>query len=89
MSQRIGACSLCGGDVIGFVGSWMSINPPPPARCSGCGALPASDVIPMSHPAPRPIATPTVTSSAGLTSLAQLPRFVLTVTNSSAGRRST
>jgi len=50
MNQRIGSCSLCGGDVISFVGSWMSISPPPPARCSGCGATSASDVIPMVRP---------------------------------------
>jgi len=47
MEQRIGSCSLCGGDVLGFVGVWMATVPPPPPRCSGCGARPAADVIQM------------------------------------------
>lgn len=47
MEQRIGKCSLCGGDVVGYVGVWMSVSPPPPPRCTSCGAGLASDVIPM------------------------------------------
>jgi len=44
---RIGSCSLCGGDVVGWVGAWFSTNPPPPAKCSNCGAGRAADVIHM------------------------------------------
>lgn len=47
MEQRLGSCSLCGGDVMGHVGAWMSINPPPPPTCSNCGAKTISDVIKM------------------------------------------
>ena len=39
MNERIGTCSLCGGDVVGFRGIWMSITPPPPDRCTRCGAV--------------------------------------------------
>lgn len=45
--QRVGTCSLCGGDVVGVRGAWMSILPPPPDRCSSCGAVRADDVIEM------------------------------------------
>lgn len=50
--QRVGSCSICGGDVVGYRGIWMCINPPPPDKCSGCGAVAAGDVIKMS-PAPQ------------------------------------
>lgn len=50
MDQRIGACSLCGGDVVGFRGAWMATVPPPPDRCTSCGARRAEDVIPMTRP---------------------------------------
>jgi len=50
MEQRIGSCSLCGGDVRGFVGVWMGVTPPLPPRCTGCGARPAGDVIEMRKP---------------------------------------
>lgn len=49
--QRVGTCSICGGTVEGYRGVWMSINPPPPDKCSQCGAVAQSDVIKM-HPAP-------------------------------------
>ena len=54
MQTRIGTCSLCGGDVMGYTGAWWSTLPPPP-ECASCGAVPAwaSDVIPM-VPRPRP-----------------------------------
>ena len=51
---RVGSCSLCGGDVMAHVGPWWSINPPPPAKCSGCGAVSASDVVPMIR-LPQPV----------------------------------
>lgn len=49
MNQRIGTCSLCGGDVMGWRGAWFSVNPPPPPKCANCGAVPkvSSDVIEM------------------------------------------
>lgn len=50
--QRVGTCSLCGGDVIGIRGGWWSVSPAPSDRCTGCGAVAKSDVIEM-HPAPR------------------------------------
>lgn len=48
--QRVGTCSLCGGDVYGHRGAWMSVMPPPPDRCSSCGAVSRYDVIPMFKP---------------------------------------
>lgn len=50
MNNRVGTCSLCGGDVVGFRGIWMSVCPPPPDKCTSCGAVAASDVIPMFRP---------------------------------------
>lgn len=50
MEQRVGTCSLCGGPVFGYRGVWGSIDPPPPDRCWSCGAVSASDVIPMVRP---------------------------------------
>lgn len=47
MEQRIGSCSLCGGDVMGWVGAWASVQPPPSPHCVGCGAKIRSDVIQM------------------------------------------
>lgn len=48
-NQRIGECSICGGDVIGWVGAYWSTVPPPPPRCVNCGAVSAAhdSVIPM------------------------------------------
>lgn len=53
--QRIGECSICGGDVVYFVGVWMSIIPPPPPHCTSCGAVSAAHdpVIPMRPCGPR------------------------------------
>src|SRR5688572_2259203 len=31
--QRIGTCSICGGDVVGHVGPFLSTVPPPPPKC--------------------------------------------------------
>jgi len=50
MTQRVGSCSLCGGDVMGFRGTWMAVVPPPPDRCSSCGATRGDDVIEMRRP---------------------------------------
>lgn len=49
MMQRIGACSICGGDVMAWTGPYHSVVPPGPARCSQCGAVEAASgtVIPM------------------------------------------
>lgn len=47
MEQRVGTCSICGGDVMGHRGAWYGINPPPPDRCRNCGAVARSDVIKM------------------------------------------
>lgn len=41
MQQRVGTCSLCGGDVVGYRGAWCSILPPPPDQCTLCGAIAA------------------------------------------------
>lgn len=42
MSQGVvGTCSLCGGDVVGHIGAWFAVVPPPLARCSRCGAVEA------------------------------------------------
>ena len=53
-TTRVGTCSLCGGDVMGFRGVWMATFPPPPDECSSCGAVPAynNDIIPMT-PSPK------------------------------------
>ena len=47
MHQRVGTCSLCGGDVYGYRGAWYAFIPPPPDKCSQCGAVRAEDVIEM------------------------------------------
>lgn len=49
-NQRVGSCSLCGGDVVGFRGVWCATVPPPPDKCSSCGAVAAWDVIKMAKP---------------------------------------
>jgi hypothetical protein len=48
MNAKIGTCSICGGDVVGHRGPWGSINPPPPASCTNCGATERRDIIEMS-----------------------------------------
>ena len=62
MRQRIGTCSLCGGDVVGYRGAWHSVSPPPPDTCSGCGAVARgqSDVIEM---VPAPVRRPAWSST--------------------------
>ena len=62
MNQRVGSCSICGGDVTGFRGPWMGVTPPPPDECSQCGAVAGADVIRMT---PRPGASPTRTVYGG------------------------
>jgi len=50
MLQKIGVCSLCGGDVMAYTGAWGGTQPPPPPTCSTCKAVSAysrSPVIPM------------------------------------------
>lgn len=54
MEQRKGTCSLCGGDVMGHEGPWHGVTPPPPDRCTGCGAVRAEDIIPMQRPGTWP-----------------------------------
>ncbi len=53
MNQRVGTCSICGGDVVGFRGAWWSILPPPPDVCSQCGGRSKSDVVEMVPAGPR------------------------------------
>ena len=51
---RVGTCSICGGDVRGVRGAWMSILPSPPDTCSNCGAVAGGDGIQMTpRPGPR------------------------------------
>lgn len=52
--QKIGVCSICGGDVVGWVGGWLATVPPPPATCQSCNAVSAAGepVIPMRKRAP-------------------------------------
>ena len=45
--QRVGTCSLCGGEVRGWRGGWWSVEPPPPDSCSSCGAHRREEVIDM------------------------------------------
>lgn len=51
MRQRIGTCSICGGDVMGWRGPWGGYSPPPPDQCCNCGAVLAKysphDILPM------------------------------------------
>lgn len=47
---RIGTCDLCGGDVIGFRGTWVAMIPPPTDSCSNCRATRASDIVEMKNP---------------------------------------
>jgi hypothetical protein len=49
MTQRVGICSICGGDVVGYRGAWMAVIPPPPDQCSNCGATRKENVIEMVH----------------------------------------
>lgn len=35
--KKIGTCSICGGDVMGFEGPYF--GDPPPAQCNRCGAV--------------------------------------------------
>lgn len=50
MEQRIGSCSLCGGDV-------MAVYPSTP-RCFQCWATATVDVIQMDPARPRPVYWP-------------------------------
>lgn len=66
-TQRVGTCSICGGDVVGFRGAWHSVNPPPPDTCQICGAVARSDVIAMQpKPAGNVINDPTSVFTEGL-----------------------
>lgn len=51
MTERVGICSRCGGEVMGVRGGWWSVMPPPPDTCAACGAVRRSEVIDM---VPRP-----------------------------------
>ena len=48
--QRVGTCSLCGGDVYGHRGAWMGGDSPRPDTCGNCGAVRGEDIIPMKRP---------------------------------------
>lgn len=37
MMRRVGACSKCGGDVLGFRGEWRANDPMPRDLCGRCG----------------------------------------------------
>lgn len=52
--QVVGTCSICGGDVVGVRGAWMSISPPPPDHCVECGAVAAAQVPPVIKMVPAP-----------------------------------
>lgn len=54
METVIGACSICGGEVWGYMGAWWSVTPPPPPRCMMCGAVPSSSVPPVVPMVPSP-----------------------------------
>lgn len=45
--KKIGRCSICGGDVVGWDGAWFGVQPPPPPHCTKCGARERGDVIDM------------------------------------------
>lgn len=62
MLVRVGICSQCGGDVVGYRGAWHSILPPPPDQCSQCGAYRADGVIEMAPP-PRSLPRRRVSST--------------------------
>lgn len=47
MEQRVGTCSICGGDVMGHRGAWYAVGHPPADHCVSCGARRGDDVIPM------------------------------------------
>lgn len=51
MLQRVGTCSECGGDVMGYRGAWMSVNPSPADYCANCGGVAQQDIIKI-HPRP-------------------------------------
>ncbi len=64
MRQRVGSCSRCGSDVMGYRGAWWSVTPPPPDRCAGCGARRKDDVIEMvAGPDPETIRWRVVTTN--------------------------
>ena len=65
MEERVGTCSACGGDVIGYRGAWWGISPPPGDQCARCGAVRADDVIEM-RPARR---APNVVTTSDITIL--------------------
>ena len=62
MDSILGACSICGGDVV-VPGIWYGVMPPTPT-CSSCGAMKARPVVSMDPP--RQIYVSTGTSSAGV-----------------------
>lgn len=68
MYQEIGTCSLCGGSVVGFSGAWFGVIPPPPARCTFCGAVQQTGpVIPMRPAGPSDAVQITTPGSTGPT----------------------
>lgn len=59
-NQRVGTCSICGGDVVGFRGAWHGTIPPHPDRCVACGAVRSEDVIKMVPAQHRLLQSPTM-----------------------------
>ena len=51
--QVIGSCSICGGNVVAYVGAWHSVLPPPPPTCSHCGAVDARSTLPVIPMVPK------------------------------------
>ena len=82
MTQRVGTCSLCGGDVMGYRGMWHSILPPPPDHCASCWAVSASDVVAMRRIPVQafPLVTRTDTRTAVGQSWPLLPNTTTTTT---------
>jgi D-arabinose 1-dehydrogenase-like Zn-dependent alcohol dehydrogenase len=57
MEQKIGVCSICGGDVVAWRGPWHAVIPPSAPHCTNCGAVEAASepVIPMKRSGARRI----------------------------------
>jgi hypothetical protein len=76
MYQRVGSCSLCGGDVMGERGAWWSVAPPSPDTCSLCGAVRNDDVIEMKRKPLVPHAMRQLAHTTNTTSNAAYVKFM-------------